>query len=216
MRNRAPEDRNAPAALRRTMLVVVIVALVAAAAFGSYVFARRDSNGIRSEATRREAELAQVQDQLRSAAKQNDYLAEQVRQGTRALSNAGSDSHSAEQRLRAVLRKQRKAQHKINAKLAKAEAKLHGLSSGLKGSVGSVTYTPPANKGGAATVQGSITISNSSGVALDAVCVVDVGTVEYAIMSHGVPSKGSKVESFQFPYAGPKPSGSSSGGCGRL
>jgi hypothetical protein len=209
MRNRAPEDRNASPALRRTMLVVVILALVAVAAFGSYVFARRDSNGIRSEAARRQAELLQVQDQLRSAAKQNDYLAEQVRQGTRALSNAGSDSQSAEQRLRADLRK-------VNAKLAKAEAKLHGLSSGLKGSLGSVTYIPPAKKGDPGTVQGTITINNSSGLTLDAVCVVDVGTVEYAIMSHSVPSKGSNVESFQFPYAGPKPSGSSSGGCGRL
>lgn len=216
MDKRQPEDRGPSPAFRRAMFVVVVVLLIAAAAIGSYTFGRRDSNASRDEAARRGALLSQVQSQLRSAAKQNDYLAEQVRQGTNALSNAGSDSNKAERRLRSVLRKEREARHKTNVKLTKLESKMKGLSSGLSGSLGSVTYIPPARKGQAGSVQGSITISNSSGISLDAVCVVDVGTVGYAIISHGVPSKGSAVESFQLPYAGPKPSGSSSGGCGRL
>jgi hypothetical protein len=201
---------------RRALTVLVVVLLVAAVGIGSYLFARKDSSGFQTQAEQRGQELAQLQDQLRSAAKQNDYLAEQVRQGTKALANAGNDSQKAETRLRAELHKTKQKMAKVEAKQAKAEAKLKGLSSGLKGSLGAVNYTPPAHKGDAGSIEGSITITNSAGIALDAVCVVNVGTVNYAVMSSGVPSKGSVVESFQFPYSGPKPSGASSGGCGRL
>jgi hypothetical protein len=211
-----PGDRENSPGAKKALMVLGVVVLVIATGVGSYLFARRDSSTSKSEADQRGAELAQVQSQLRSAAKQNDYLAEQVRQGTQALNNAGSDSQHAEKRLRAALRKARKAIARAEVKQLKTEAKLRGLSSGLKGSLGAVNYTPPAKKGDAGSIQGSITIANSSGTALDAVCVVDVGAVKYAVESLGVPSKGSVVESFQFPYSGPKPSGASSGGCGRL
>jgi hypothetical protein len=201
---------------RRTLAIATVVLLIAAAGAGSYFLGHRDSSASRARADLRGAQLAQVQDQLRSAAKQNDYLAQQVRQGTRALTNAGSDSQNAEQRLRAALRRERKVAGRMKAKQQRTAAKLHGLSSGLKGSLGAVSYVPPASNGGAGSIQGSMTITNSAGTALDAVCVLNVGSVRYAIMSTGVPSKGSVVESFHFPYAGPQPSGATSGGCGRL
>jgi type II secretory pathway pseudopilin PulG len=200
----------------RSLTVALVILVVAATGFVSYFIGHRGSSANRDRAERRGAQLAQVQDQLRSAAKQNDYLAEQVRQGTRALANAGSDSQSAQNRLRKALRAERKVAARMKSKQQRTEAKLHGLSSGLKGSLGAVSYTPPGGNGGAGSVQGSMTISNSAGTALDAVCVVVVGSVRYAIMSTNVPSKGSVVESFQFPYSGPKPSGATSGGCGRL
>jgi type II secretory pathway pseudopilin PulG len=209
-------DQEPSRSARRSVTVALVVLLVAATGLASYFVGHRGSSANRERADQRGAQLTQLQDQLRSAAKQNDYLAEQVRQGSRALTNAGSDSQSAQQRFRKALRRERKLETRMKAKQRRTEAKLHGLSSGLKGALGTVSYIPPANKGGAGSVQGSMTISNSAGTALDAVCVVAVGGVRYAIMSTGVPSKGSVVKSFQFPYSGPKPSGATSGGCGRL
>ena len=213
--NKPGEEEKSPVA-KKALIVLGVVVLVIATGVGAYLFARQDSSEAQSQADQRGVQLAQVQSQLRSAAKQNDYLAEQVRQGTQALNNAGSDSQQAEKRLRAALRKARKAIAKAEVKQLKTQAKLRGLSSGLKGTLGAVNYTPPAKKGDAGSIQGSITIANSAGTALDAVCVVDVGSVKYAVESSEIPSKGSVVESFQFPYSGPKPSGASSGGCGRL
>jgi uncharacterized membrane protein len=195
--------------MRRATVILLVVLLVVATGLGSYFYARRDAAASQDEAARRGAQLAQVQDQLRSAAKQNDYLAEQVRQAHRDLTNAGTDSASQEKKLRIALRAARDAQ-------AKAKAKLKGLSSGLSGSMGSVTYVPPAKKGGAGAIDGSITIKNSAGSPLDAVCIVQVGSVAYAVTRHAVPAGGSVLESFHYAYAGPKPSGVSSGGCGRL
>jgi type II secretory pathway pseudopilin PulG len=216
MPTKKAEDQERSAGAQKALMVVGVIVLVIATGVGSYLFARRDSSASQNQADQRGVELAQVQSQLRSAAKQNDYLAEQVRQGTQALNNAGTDSQHAEKRLRAALRKAREAIAKAHIKQLKTQAKLQGLSSGLKGTLGAVNYIPPAKKGDAGSIQGSITIANSAGTALDAVCVVDVGAVKYAVESLGVPSKGSVVESFQFPYSGPKPSGASSGGCGRL
>jgi type II secretory pathway pseudopilin PulG len=211
----SPEKEPSRSA-RRSLTVALVVLLVVGTGLAAYFIGHRGSSANGARAEQRGAQLAQVQDQLRSAAKQNDYLAEQVRQGTRALSNAGSDSQSAQRRFRKALRRERKVEARMKAKQERTAAKLHGLSSGLKGSLGTVSYIPPAHNGGAGSVQGSMTISNSAGTPLDAVCVVTVGGVRYAIMSTGVPSKGSVVESFQFPYSGPKPSGATSGGCGRL
>jgi type II secretory pathway pseudopilin PulG len=204
-----PEVPEAGKIARRSGVVLLVVILIAAAATGSYLFARRDAAADSDRADRRGAEVAQLQDQLRSAAKQNDYLAEQVRQGSRDLTNAGEDSQTKEQRLRTALRDAKRAQ-------AKAKAKLKGLSSGLSGEVGTVNYIPPAKNGGSGSIEGSMTISNSAAVPLNAVCIVDVGNVTYAVSSHAVPAGGSVLESFRFSYAGPKPSGVSSGGCGRL
>jgi type II secretory pathway pseudopilin PulG len=204
-----PQAPEAGRTARRSVAVLVVVVLIAAAAAGSYLYARRDAAANRDQADRRGAEVAQLQDQLRSAAKQNDYLAEQVRQGSKDLTNAGHDSQSKEHRLRSALRDARRAQ-------AKADAKLKGLASGLSGSVGTVHYVPPTKKGSAGLIEGSVTITNSAAIPLSAVCVVDVGTVAYAITSHAIPPGGSVLESFRFAYAGAKPSGVSSGGCGRM
>jgi hypothetical protein len=201
--------REPPRSGRRSLVVALVVLLVGATGLAAYFIGHRATSASLARADQRGAQLLQVEDQLRSAAKQNDLLAQQVRQGTRALSNATSEGQSAQRRLRKALRRERMAETRM-------KAKLRGLSGALQGSLGTVTYTPPANKGAAGSVKGSMTISNSAGTALDAVCVVTVGGVRYAIMSTGVPSKGSVVESFQFPYSGPRPSGATSGGCGRL
>jgi type II secretory pathway pseudopilin PulG len=204
-----PDHPEASGTAPRYLLIFLLILLIAAVGIGSYLFAHHDAAANLDRADRRAAELAQVQDQLRSAAKQNDYLAEQVRQGNQDLTNAGADSQSKERKLRALLSASQAAQ-------AKTKAKLRGLSSGLSGSMGAVRYIPPTQKGSAGRIEGSITIANAATVPLNAVCVVDVGSVAYAVTSHAVPDGGSVLETFQFPYAGAKPSGVSSGGCGRL
>ena len=204
-----PQAPEAGRTARRSVAVLVAAVLIAAAAAGSYLYARRDSAANRARADRRGAEVAQLQDQLRSAAKQNDYLAEQVRQGSKELTNASQDSQTKEHSLRRALRDAKRAQ-------AKAKAKLEGLSSGLSGSVGTVRYVPPETKGSAGLIEGSVTITNSAAIPLSAVCIVDVGTVAYAITSQAIPAGGSVLESFRFAYAGAKPSGVTTGGCGRM
>lgn len=206
---RKPIDPESPKAPPRYLLAALVVLLIAAVGIGSYFYAGRTAAADRDRANRRGAELVQVQDQLRSAAKQNDYLAQQVRQGTKDLTNAGADSQSMAQRLRAALKAARQ-------EAAKSKAKLLGLSSGLSDSIGPVHYVPPANKGGAGSIAGSVTISNSAAVSLKAVCVVDVSGTLFAVTSHAVPAGGSVLENFHFPFAGSKPSGVTSGGCGRL
>jgi type II secretory pathway pseudopilin PulG len=191
------------------LLALLVVLLIAGVGIGSFLYARRDSMASRARADRRGAALASVQEQLRSAAKQNDYLAEQVRQGTQALTSAGNDSQGTEQKLRAALRSARGAQ-------AKAMAKLHGLSSGLSESIGAVHYAPPAGHGSAGSIDGSLTITNAAGVPLKPVCIVTVSGTSFAVTSHAVPAGSSVLEAFHFPFAGSKPSGVSSGGCGRL
>jgi hypothetical protein len=194
---------------RRFLVGLVVVVLVIGTAAASYLLADHDSAADRHRADRLQTELTQVQDQLRSAAKQNDYLAEQARQGAAELTSAGADSQNKQAQLRAALRK-------ALAAVARTKAKLRGLSSGLSGSVGSVSYSPPAKKGAAGYVEGTETITNSAAIPLSAVCVVEVGGVPYAITSHDIPAGASSTESFRFPYAGSRPSGVSSNGCGRL
>lgn len=210
-------ERQSPSAgMRRALFVLGVIGLVLLAGVVSFIYARRDTSSLRQQASQRAAEVSQLQAQLRSAAKQNDILSGEVRQGTRQLTSQGNDTQKIEKRLRTALHQAKRAQAKTKAKLTKATAKLKSLSSGLSASVGSINYIPPNKKGQGGSIQGSMTISNSTGLALDAVCVLDVGGVQYAIMSTGIPSKGNVVESFQFPYSGPKPSGASSGGCGRM
>jgi hypothetical protein len=206
---RPDHPENHKTSSRYLLALLLVVLLIAGVGVGSFLYARRDSVANRARADRRGAALASVQDQLRSAAKQNDYLAEQVRQGTQALTNAGNDSQGTEQKLRAALRSAKGAQ-------AKAMAKLHGLSSGLSDSIGAVHYAPPASKGAAGSIDGSLTITNAAAVALKAVCIVTVSGTSFAVTSHAIPAKGNVLETFHFPFAGSKPSGVSSGGCGRL
>jgi type II secretory pathway pseudopilin PulG len=204
-----PQAPEAGRTARRSVAVLIVLVLIAAAVAGTFLYARRDAAANADRADRRGAEVAQLQDQLRSAAKQNDYLAEQVRQGSKDLTNAGQDSQSKEHRLRSALREANRGQ-------AKARAKLRGLASGLSGSVGTVNYVPPADKGSPGEIEGNVTITNTAAIPLSAVCIVDVGTVAYAITSQAIPAGGSVLESFRFAYAGAKPSGVSSGGCGRM